>query len=573
MIPEANNYWTSIERRVSRRGLLRAAGIGGAGLAGAALIGCGADDDAPVTPGAPGASPAGPGTTPAPSDQPARQGGTLRMHGQDPIGFDPHANFSFRTHQNQSFFMEGLFEVPVGVDAFESDFSAVPNIASDYEQVDDITFVVDLRSDVHFQDKAPVNGRAVVAEDVKYSYERMVDKRFTYRDLIEGVVANMEVVDDHTMRFTLEAPYADFLGNLANHYNWVVARELDETHGDMASPEAAIGAGPWILDSYEPNVRVNYSANPNYFRGRPNADRVEFLVLPEAAPRESMLRAGDLDLVSIAALARQSIAQTNPDVQWWDYYSNGGDIFYYNAGPGDFAEDARVRQAINLSLDREAWLDAFYLGSGSIYNGPPVLAAYEDWQVPLDQLGDGARWWQYDPTESRQLLDAAGFDFSRTYKVDGTAGYGAPFVDRQQLMMDFLNEIGIRTEANMKEYGDWLATGHAGVYEDFAFGPMTPQLSIDAWVWGLFHSSSGVNKAHIQDPMIDELVDRTRTIYGVEARKEAVAEASRYIADQAVYVYPPVGLVNYAVQPWVKDFRPKGGYFHGKTTRLAWVDR
>ncbi|MPZ98603.1 MAG: hypothetical protein GEU80_04540 [Dehalococcoidia bacterium] len=571
-----DRYWRRLDRhRLSRRGLLRAAGVTGVGLGAAALIGCGSDDDGDDgdsgTPGGGGGT-----ATQSPSSPDASgavQGGVLRMYGQDPIGFDPHANFSYRTHQNQSFFQEGLLEVPIGPDAQPTDFTAVPNVGEQWEQVDEVTFTVPIQPGVKFHNKPPVNGRELVAEDVRYSYERMVERLFTYRDLVEGVIESMDVVDDHTITFHLTAPYADFTGNLANHYNWIVAHEIDDTFGDAASPEAAVGLGPFMLESYEPNVKTSYVANPDYFRGRPNIDTVEFLVLPDAATRESMMRSGDLDTTSIATLTRASIEGTNPDLQWAEYYSNGGDIFYWNSGPGDFAEDVRVRQAFALAVDRQAWLDSFYLGAGTIHNGPPVLAAYGDWQVPLEDLGEGARFWEYDPDESRKLLTAAGFDFERTYKMDGTAAYGAATVDRMQLAIDMLGEVGVKLETNLKEYGDWLATGHAGIYEDFAFGPMTPQLSIDAWVWGLFHSSSGVNKSHLVDPRIDELVDATRTLYDVEERKAAVAEASKYIAEVVPYVYPPAGIGNYAAQPWLKNYGAKAGYYPGKTVREAWVER
>jgi peptide/nickel transport system substrate-binding protein len=555
--------------------------VAGLGLAGAAFIGCDGGDDGDdaddngngsgSSGGNGGATATTAPSTPAPSE--VKQGGTLRMHGEDPIGFDPHGNFSYRTHLNQSFFQDTLFEFPIGPGFAAGDFTPVPNLAEDYEQVDETTFTVKLKPGVKWQNKPPVDGRELVAEDVVYSYERMVEKKFTYRDLIEGVVETMEAVDDQTIRFELTQPYADFINNLANHYNWIVAPELDDEFGDnRGSAEAAVGLGPFILDQYEEGVRTIWVPNPDYHLGPPNVDTVEFLVLAEAATREAMLRAGDLDIVNVATLSRESIEGTNPDISWWEYYGNGGPIFYYDAAPGAFADDLRVRQGFCLAVDRQAWLDSFYQGKGTINNGPPVLAAYTDWQLSLEDLGDGQRWWEYDPDEGRKMLDAAGFDFDRTYKMDSTGAYGSTYLDYMQLAMELIGELGVKFETNLKEYGDWLATGHAGIYDDFAFGPMTPQISLDAWVFGLFHSSSGVNKSHRIDPTLDGLVEKTRSLYDVDERKGAVADASRYIADQAIYIYPPVGITNHAVQPWVKNHAPKLGYFAGKTVRSAWID-
>lgn len=569
---ESYGYWTRLGRdRVSRRRLLRTAGIGGVGLAGAALVGCGTDEEepddtvAPVTP-----DPDDDDVAPDPGDP--VEGGVLRIHGQDTIGFDPHGNFSFRTHLNQSFFMEGLLEVPIGPGSHPTDFTPVSNVGDTWEMEDEVTFVVQLRNDVHFHDRPPVNGRQLVAEDVSYSYQRMIDMLFTYRDIVE-VIAETEVVDDLTLRFTLHEPFADFLGNLANHYNWLVARELDEEFGDMARPEAAIGAGPFMLESYEPNVVQTYVPNPNYFRGAPHVEKVEYLVLPDVATRDSMYRAGDLDIYNVTALSRPAIESAVPDTQWDEHFSNGGGIFYYGNAPGELAEDIRVRQAVNHMVDRDAFLAAFFHDQGTVYNGPPILAAYTDWQVPFEQLpAEAQELWEYDPAKGRRLLDAAGWDFDKTWDLDFSPDYGAFWADSAELIMDFMGEIGIQTRAVAKEYGEWLATGHAGIYDEFAWGPMTPQLSIDAWIWGLFHSQSGVNKAHAQDPRIDELVQRTRVIYDEEERKEAVAEASKYIASQAVYVYMPIGFVNGATSPRVRNFHHKRGYYVGKAARLAWID-
>src|SRR5262245_62796322 len=100
-------------------------------------------------------------------------------------------------------------------------------------------------------------------------------------------VDRVEATDRHTVRFTLREPYAWFLDMLANPMAvCIVAKECVEKFGDLRSPQATVGTGPWMLESYRPNVGMSLARNPTYFAARlPSIDRVETTVDEDTTSR------------------------------------------------------------------------------------------------------------------------------------------------------------------------------------------------------------------------------------------------------------------------------------------------
>jgi ABC-type oligopeptide transport system substrate-binding subunit len=99
-------------------------------------------------------------------------------------------------------------------------------------------------------------------------------------------VDRIEAVDKHTVKFTLKEPNAWFLDLLASTSTWIVAKECVEKFGDLKKVESVVGTGPWMLERWEPNVKLVYVRNPNYFvPGLPYADGVDMLIDKDPSSR------------------------------------------------------------------------------------------------------------------------------------------------------------------------------------------------------------------------------------------------------------------------------------------------
>ena len=143
-----------------------------------------------------------------------------------------------------------------------------------------------------------MNGRELTAEDVVYSMERFRTVKGNANAYMLASVDKVEAVDKYTVRFTFKEPFVWFLDVLANPMAaCIVAKEAVEKFGDLKKWEAVIGTGPWMLDSYRPNVGYTYVRNPAYFvSGLPYIDKIEAVVDEDNASRMAAFLAGKYDL-------------------------------------------------------------------------------------------------------------------------------------------------------------------------------------------------------------------------------------------------------------------------------------
>ncbi|MBI1847856.1 MAG: hypothetical protein HY294_02175 [Candidatus Rokubacteria bacterium] len=162
---------------------------------------------------------------PALEAQTPKRGGTLRIRGEEPLGFDPHQTLSYRTMTNLSFVMSRLPKVKAGASIRPGTTPLESDLAESWTQPSDTTYVFKLRRGVHWHKKAPVDGRELTAEDVKYTYERFLTiKGNPNRGVLEQI-DKVEAPDKYTVKLTLKEPYAWFLDNLASTSTRIVAKE------------------------------------------------------------------------------------------------------------------------------------------------------------------------------------------------------------------------------------------------------------------------------------------------------------------------------------------------------------
>jgi peptide/nickel transport system substrate-binding protein len=213
-----------------------------------------------------------------------------RIRGWDPAHFDPHLTINNYTNYMLSFVYSRLVRHKVGADVQPGTFPVEPDLAQRWEELDDTTYVFHLRKGVKWHNKPPVNGRELVAEDVKFTYDRfLMEKGNANRFLLEPV-DRVEVVDRYTVQFLLKEPYVWLVNALAYPWSmWIVAPEVVQQYGDLKKPETAIGTGPFVLERYEPNVKAVFTRNPDYFRqGQPYVDGVEWLIIPDESTSLAM---------------------------------------------------------------------------------------------------------------------------------------------------------------------------------------------------------------------------------------------------------------------------------------------
>src|SRR5215211_8783938 len=212
-----------------------------------------------------------------------KRGGILHARGWDPVHFDPHLTRAFMTHTALSFVYSKLLRHKAGPDVRPGMFIVEPDLAERWEEPDDTTYMFYLRRGVKWHNKPPVNGRELVAEDVKFTFDRFLSEKGNPSRYFLDSVDRVEVVDRYTVKFVLHEPFVWLLDMLASATSmWIIAPEVAQQYGDLKRVETAIGTGPFILERYEPNVKTVFRRNPDYFvPDLPYVDGVEWLVVED----------------------------------------------------------------------------------------------------------------------------------------------------------------------------------------------------------------------------------------------------------------------------------------------------
>ena len=435
---------------------------------------------------------------------------------------------------------------------------------------------------MRWHNKSPVNGRELTAEDVRYTVERFLTVKGNANAYMLRSVDKVEALDKYTVKFTLKEPFAWFLDMLANPAAVaIVAKEVVEKYGDLKPWESVIGTGPWMLDSYRPNLGYTCVRHPAYFlAGQPYIDRIDVTVDEDNASRMASFLAGKYDIGwefpgtinrSDWVQLRDTLKTKRPNLKVAEFPGNVGNHVSMRVDQKPFS-DLRVRQAMSMALDRKALIDTLYEGAG-VANPPGVPLALKDWSLPVDQLGEGARNYTYDPKEAKRLLAAAGYPNGFPANICWTT-YGTPVVvDHAQLIVKYFKDVGIDAKLDTKEYGAYISTCFYGKFDSLAFGPQTPFLDGDNYLFGYYYPGELKNQSHVNDPVVADMLVRQRRTFDGTKRRELIHEIQRYLAKQ-VYYTTSVGTLYTAV--WdgaLKNYGPNLGYDYGGRLVAAWLDR
>jgi peptide/nickel transport system substrate-binding protein len=492
------------------------------------------------------------------------------------VHFDPHLTRAFMTHTALSFVYSKLLRHKAGPDVRPGTFIVEPDLAERWEEPNDITYIFHLRQGVKWHNKPPVNGRELVAEDVKFTFDRfLTEKGNPERQLLDSV-NRVEVVDRYTVKFVLKEPFVWLLDILANAMcMWILAPEVAEKYGDFKKVETAIGTGPFVLERYEPNVKTIFKRNPDYFRqGLPYIDEVEWLVVQDESTGLAMYRTEQLDTGpgaywQVRQPDLEALKQSHPRLVYQDIQSNTQTTIWMRTDKAPF-NDVHVRRAISHAVDRQGMIEAVWM-RGTPSSG--VAPGLTEWSLPIDQLGEGAKYYRYDPQEARRLLAEAGFPKGFKTTLTASGGYGRDLLDAAQMVQRDLKEVGIEAEMKLQEYGAYQATTGQGKFEGMAIGPYGVGLEPDSALYGPYTPDKPRNRSHVDDPKLAAMVKEQRQIKNLQARKQLIFDIQRYAATQQYYVYLSSQVLTSSWQPVIKNFAQNLTFDYGSRLEIAWLDR
>jgi len=341
----------------------------------------------------------------------------------------------------------------------------------------------------------------VTAEDVKYSYERIMDPKTKSRYIGEfKMIDKVEVTGPHTVKIFLKQPYAGFLHKVAAfNQGFIVNRKAIEKFGDNYQFNP-IGTGPFIFDRWVPGSETHLVANKNYFEGPPKIDKVIIKLIKEETAAEVALINGEVDIFH-AMQSSEVIKRLKKEkgITVLQRPSNHTINLILNSKYTPLS-DKRVRQAIAYGINRKSLIEDFFEGLQGEATG--ILTSN------FPEATKDVKKYPYDPSQAKKLLDEAGY--GKGFSLDLVSFDLSPYYKMVVPMADDLKKIGIDAKIKILErgaYGQARGKGDIHTCITGVVGPPDP----DRPLWVLYHSSSfppGLNTAHYNK--IDDLLEAVR---------------------------------------------------------------
>jgi peptide/nickel transport system substrate-binding protein len=333
----------------------------------------------------------------------------------------------------------------------------IPELAEKWAWQDgNRTLVFNLRKDVKWHD-----GKPFTSQDVKYTFDMVrgapdakAKLRVNPRKLWYENVEAIEAPDPATVAFRLKKPQPSLLLMLASGYSPIMP-----AHVPLAEFKTkCVGTGPFKFKDHRPGEYLEYVKNPDYFvKGRPYLDGLKFVFIKDRSTQIAALQAGQLDLAGSGwnKANADTAKQGAPHLVVIEGDSGVNDNLLVNFKKAPF-NDARVRLAINLALDRKAYLAGPRQGAATL-GGAMLPRPAGVWGLPAEDvaklpgMGDPAK----QKAEAKKILADAGFTASNPLKVVVSTRALAIYVDTASWMVDQLQQVGIDATLEQIETGVW----------------------------------------------------------------------------------------------------------------------
>ncbi|MDA1061917.1 MAG: peptide ABC transporter substrate-binding protein [Chloroflexi bacterium] len=491
-------------------------------------------------------------TTDGGGDEGASASGRLRLSGGDPVTLDP-------ALAGDAGSAEYIVEIFSGLMTITPDLNIERDLAESFEVSEGGTvYTFTLRDDIFFH-----QGRPVTAEDVRWSLERAAspivaspvalaylgdiigarEHFFGLAETIEGI----EVIDDRTIRFTIDAPKPYFLAKLSYPTAFVVDRQQVEANpsGWTRRPN---GTGPYRLQEWRLGQRIVLQANARYHRGVPAIGEV----LYELAGGSALTRFenGELDIAPISVndidRARDPSSSIGPLYVPFPQFTISYLAFNTSVPPFD---DVNVRRALGLSIDRALVADVTFNNMLSPATGilMPELPGYTPGDKSLP----------FDPEEGRRLIAASKYGSAEALPpivITEVGGGAEGRIDTQAFIEQWKQELGIDVRIQQTDFATFLADQDSGRLQMFNAGWIMDYPDPEDILDLKFHSGSSLNDVNYDNADVDALLEQARVEQDPGARLTLYQQAEQLIIDDAawlpLYFSQSHVVVNEAVSGW-----------------------
>ena len=446
-----------------------------------------------------------------------------------------------------------------GLVTFDPKLNLIPDLAEAWDvSADGMTYTFHLRKNARFH-----SGRAVVAQDFVYSWERAANPKtksdtvLTYLGDIVGVaemksgkadhISGLKAVDEHTLQVTIDAPKPYFLLKLTYPTGYV----LDKTNVEIGKEwvRKPNGTGPYKLTRWDSFKVMIYERNMDYHLGPPSVPYIIVRLYTGDALR--LYETGDIDITGVSSYSVPRITDPKEPLSK-DVVKGVGLCTSYivlDTSKPPF-DDLKVRQAFALAFNRQQYIQSVTNGVALPAEGlyPPGLPGYDPNFKGLD----------FDPTRARQLLKESKYgSAAKLPPITFTqGGFGTDvYPGTAALAQMWQKTLGVQINVENIEPNKYSTLLHAGVHgQIFTGGWCADYPDPENFADALFHTGAPENNGHYSNSALDSILEQARTERDVTKRMALYQQAQQIIVQDAPVIFTSHSLSYILVKPYVKGY-------------------
>jgi peptide/nickel transport system substrate-binding protein len=442
---------------------------------------------------------------------------------------------------------------------YEGDLAAeVPTVQNGGVSPDGLSITYKLRQGVKWAD-----GEPFTADDVKFTYDTIMNPANTISGKsVYGKIDSLTVQDPYTVQLKMKEPYAAYAG-LFSYPIGILPKHALDSQSDLNKADfnrKPFGTGPYRVTDWQAASSIQLEANPYYYKGAPKLGQVVFRIVPDKNTQLAQVRANETDVA--VDLTEDDAVQIDQIAGWKSYAIAGltSDRLYLNlAEPGDadgqrphpILGDARVRQALQLSINKQQLVD-------KVLSGKTKVASSD---YPVGWAAPNIEPTKFDPDAAKQLLDDAGWKVGADgvrekngqklhLTIASTSG-NTLRENVEQLIPAGWKSIGVDLEiknaAAAVLVGEWADNGlvQRGNF-DIAYYGFTPGIDPSGTLSPAFHSSQipdeanageGDNASRYRNPQVDQWLDDADRTLDQNQRKALYGNVMHQVAQDLPVIY------------------------------------
>ncbi|MEL7650200.1 MAG: ABC transporter substrate-binding protein [Sedimentibacter sp.] len=438
----------------------------------------------------------------------------------------------------------------------------VPGLAESWDVSEDgLVYTFHLAKNVKFH-----NGEPFTADDVVFTIDRMMNPNTAamntdFFDMIKGAtevfegkaehVEGVKAVDDNTLEITLEEPFAPFLANIATPGCSILNREATEAAGDQFGIDVSVtvGTGPFKVEKWSVNQEVVLSANKDYFKGAPQIDGYTVKIIPDAETQRMMFESGELDVFNTSE-ARTQIPyfKSNPDYQDNIVSAPEAGLYFYAFNNSiEPYNNVKVRQALQMAIDRQTILESMYDGEGKVLNT----------FLPESVLGHkaDAKTIEYNPEKAKELLAEAGYPNGFDMEIIQVSG-SATTLEMNEVVQSMLSQIGVNAKITQVDEATYYAMRKAGEIPVYRSSWWADYNDPDNFYYTFFSEKNAVVRSTCyNNPEVFAGLDEARTMVDPDARLKYYQDMDEMIIQEDAAILPMFQMNKiFIVSDRVKEF-------------------